>query len=392
MKVPADLKLVQKLNRLTVLNIIKTKGPISRADIARLTKLSPTTVSDAVNNLIEEGIVVERGIGNSKGGRRPIMLEFNPKGKFAISVNIGRPEVEGALCDLDGNLEYKIHKVPINVELRTIIKEIEEIIKEVMKNAENDRILGIGISIPGIIDKSGSIVLYSTYLKWAPINLKELLEEKFGYPVYIGNDTNLAALAERISGFNNMVDSLIYISIGKGISSGIIINGKIYTGFNGSAGEIGHMSINKNGDKCICGNNGCLYTYASETFIETYVLKRIKMGFKSIIDEGNLNIKNIIDAANKGDLVSTEAIEQAINNLAIGIANILNLFNPEMIVIGANNLFKCDFYFDRLKEKVNEYALETATYNLKFEKSRVNNSELIGAALLVIEESFKKPI
>jgi len=388
----ADSKLVQKLNRLTVLDIIRCKGPISRAEISKLTNLSPTTVSYAVTNLIEDGFVIETGVGDSSGGRKPILIEFNPKGRHVISIEINRSAINGALYDLNGIMEYKIHEDLKNLESTNVISSIEEVIEEIIVNAKTSEILGVGISIPGIIDKSKDSVLYSTYLNWHNINLKEIIEDKYGYPVFIENDTNLAALAEKVLGFNNLVDNLIYISIGKGIGTGIIINRKVYSGFNGSAGEFGHISINKNGDRCVCGNYGCLYTYASETFIETYMLKHIKMGFKTIIKEDNLDIKNIIDAANGGDKVSIEAINEATNNLAIGIANILNLFNPEMIVIGANNLLKCNFYFNLLKEKVYDYALETSTNNLKFESSRVENPELAGAAILVIEESFKLPI
>lgn len=388
----ADLKLVQKLNRLLVLDVIRKKGPISRAEISKVTSLSPTTVSYAVNNLMEDDVICETGIGDSNGGRKPILIEFNSNGKYVISIEIRRSSIYGAICDLNGNIKFKIDMDLKSLNPDDVISNIEEIIKNLIIKKGKEKLLGIGVSVPGIIDKSKGHVLFSTFLKWHDLNLKEIIEKKYDCPVYIENDTNLAALAEKVLGFENLVESLVYISIDKGIGTGIIINGKVYSGFNGSAGEFGHMSIEKNGDKCLCGNRGCLYTYASESFIESNFLKHIKMGFKTVINEDNLNINNIIDAANHGDKVSIGVINEAINNLSIGIANLLNLLNPEMVVIGADNLLKCDFYFNKLKDKVYEYSLKTSTKNLRFEKSRVTNPELTGAAILVIEESFKIPI
>ncbi|MFG3444211.1 xylose repressor [Bacillus velezensis] len=320
----ADQAFVKKVNQKLLLNEILKNSPISRAKLSEMTGLNKSTVSSQVNTLMKENLVFEIGQGQSSGGRRPVMLVFNKKAGYSVGIDVGVDYINGILTDLEGTIVLDQHH-HLECNSPEITKDILiEMIHHFIANMPQSPygLIGIGICVPGLIDKNQKIV-FAPNSNWRDIDLKSFIQKKFNVPVFIENEANAGAYGEKVFGAARNHDNMIYASIGTGIGIGVIINNDLYRGVGGFSGEMGHMTIDFNGPKCSCGNRGCWELYASE-----------KALIKSLqTKEKKVSTQDIIDLAHLKDIGTLHALQNFGFYLGIGLTNILNTFNPQAIIL-----------------------------------------------------------
>lgn len=320
----ADQAFVKKVNQKLLLKEILKNSPISRAKLSEMTGLNKSTVSSQVNTLMKENLVFEIGQGQSSGGRRPVMLVFNKKAGYSVGIDVGVDYINGILTDLEGTIVLDQHH-HLECSSPEITKDILiEMIHHFIANMPQSPygLIGIGICVPGLIDKNQKIV-FTPNSNWRNIDLKPFIQEKFNVPVFIENEANAGAYGEKVFGAAKNHDNMIYASIGTGIGIGVIINNDLYRGVGGFSGEMGHMTIDFNGPKCSCGNRGCWELYASEKAL----LKSLQTKEKKVSNQ------DIIDLAHLNDVGTLRALQNFGFYLGIGLTNILNTFNPQAIIL-----------------------------------------------------------
>lgn len=394
-----SLKLVQEINRSVVLNLIKDKGPLSRADISRITKLTRSTISSIVSYLIKKNLVKETGLSSSGVGRKGILLKLNPKAYYVVGVDLGTLNTIAVVVDLEGKIMERVEH-PTNSERSKdkVIERLKAVIHEVItaSNINIQKIAGIGLAVPGLVDSKKGIMLITPNFGWRNTPIGEILEKEFHTPIFIDNNNNVMALGEAEFGIAQGVRNFVCINVGMGIGSGIVINGELYRGETESTGEIGHTTVDYNGPKCSCGNYGCLEVMAAAPAIAKRAVKAVKEGKKTLISElVNSNLDEIsaaivAEAANKGDKLAQEIIEKTGEYLGTGIANIINLFNPQMVIIGGGVAQAGDLIFNPLKKTMEKRAFPVPAKVAKIVASSLGRDcTVIGAATLVLKKTFK---
>lgn len=390
--IPVSYKLLKGMNESVILNVIRKMGPISRADIAKETNLTPPTVTNIVNKLIEDNIVFEYRIGESSGGRPPVLIKLNPDFMTIIVVHISTNNLIEYMLDAElktKNKEvYRIKGFKKEEVMDLLISVLEKTIKDTSKN-----ISGIGIVVRGPVKTKEGISVFAPNIGWRNVPLKSIIEEKFEIPTYIINDVRAMALGEFHIGTGKDVDNMIFLKVGYGIGAAILINGKIYGGVSDSAGEIGHTTIDIAGPQCSCGNYGCFEALASEKALVSLVVKSIKEGNNSIVYEmsdgtlENVTPEMIYEAANLNDNLSLNALKTVGRYLGIGIANTINTFNPELIVIGGGIVQARGFIEDVIKETVEKRTFENSYSQCSIAFAELgDDATLIGAANMVMDE------
>jgi len=249
-------------NQQLVLRALHDDSPRSRADLARLTGLTRTSVGDLVGALIHEGLIEEVGRGQSSGGKSPILLRVAPDGRHVIGLDLGEAQFSGAVVNLRGEILRSIH-LPLEGRNGDAAFELVVQLVDALRADDRSPLLGIGVGAPGIIDTSTGTVRWSVNLNWAELRLGPLLEERFGVPVVVANDSHAAALAELTFFRRPRPNSLIVIKVGRGVGAGIILNGQLFQGDGHGAGEFGHVSTGGGDAPCRCGRAGCLETMTS---------------------------------------------------------------------------------------------------------------------------------
>ncbi|MGF7400658.1 ROK family protein [Thermoanaerobacterium thermosaccharolyticum] len=397
--ITGDQLLIKQINKSIVLNTIRKKGIISRADLANITGLNKSTVSSLVDELIKDGFVEEEGPGESKGGRKPIMLMINSLAGCVIGVDLDVNYILVILTDILANILWqKRINLKIGEDKEDIIGKIIDLIDEAISNSPKTvkGVLGIGIGVPGITDYKRGIVLKAPNLKWENVELKKIIEEKFHLNVYIDNEANTGAIGEKWFGAGKNARNFVYISAGIGIGTGIIINNELYRGSGGLAGEMGHMTIDINDHLCSCGNRGCWENYASEKSLFNFIKEKLESGEKdeylNVDDLDKLDINDIIDIAEKGSSLAKRSIEEISRNLSIGIVNIVNTFNPDLVIIGNTLSGIGDYLLNTIREYIDSKCLVSRYNNVAVEISKLGMLDrAIGAVTLVISELFSYP-
>ncbi|MDF2661728.1 MAG: hypothetical protein K0Q94_4519 [Paenibacillus sp.] len=324
MQTTGDQHLVKKINKTIVLEAIKKESPLSRAQLSEMTGLNKGTVSTLVSELIEEKLVYEIGLGRSSGGRKPVMLLFNKTAGYAIGVDLGVRYLLAVLSDLDGKIVSERQVELERSEAGYVLPVLADTVRSLADAAPDSPygVVGVGIGVAGIVDDKGT-VLFAPNLEWRQVELQRLLAEELGLPVTIGNEANAGALGEMQYGAGQEASDLVYLSVGTGIGAGIVVGGRILPGTGGFAGEIGHTTIEQNGRKCSCGNKGCWEQYASE--------KALLEAAKPL---GVERLGKLVELAESGSTEAIRLFHEVGESLGLGIANIVNTLNPDLILIG----------------------------------------------------------
>ncbi len=333
--------LIRDINRSMILENIEKEGPISRADISRLTKISSPTVSLVVEHFLKKGIVKEKGMGESSGGRKPTLIGLNSNGGFVIGIDLGGTNIKLVLVDLDGKIVKKLKGPTINSSSKNkILDRLRELIHSVIDESDADRdlILGMGIGVSGVTDEFGR-VSFAPALGWEDMPVRDLLKEEFKIPVAVENDVNAAALGEKLFGVGKTVKNFVFVAIGTGVGAGIIINGELYKGFANAAGEVGYLVMGDEYLKDYRKGFGCFESLISGPAIAAKAANQMRsydsasMGIASCQDK-NITAKDVFEAAKRKDKIALKIVEEVSKYLAIGLGNISILLNPEMIVLG----------------------------------------------------------
>lgn len=322
-----------------VLRLIWQEHQISRAEIARRTGLSRSTVSEIVAGLLPTGLLAEVGIGESRGGRRPIVLQFQDDALAILGVDLGARHVAVALTDLRGRvLEWEHQGHPVQGDPAGALALMTELSARCVRawGQRSERLLGAGIAVPSPVDPARPDQLSELILPaWRGVSVGAALSRRFRIPTLVDNDANLAALAERWWGAGRGVDDFAYIKIATGVGSGHIIGGTIYRGGSGSAGEIGHMAIDPQGPPCVCGLRGCLVTFVGAEALAARAQALAREYPRSALASGRpLTIDALEDAALIGDALALRVVHEAAEHLGIAIAGLLNLMNPSLVILG----------------------------------------------------------
>jgi len=390
----------KKFNETLILNTIRKHSPISRTDITRMTGLSGATVTKFVDNLIQTGFVREDSYDVSKGGRRPTLLKLVPEVSFAVGVDLGAANLRAVVVNLEAKIVAKIsEKTKPDEGKDRVFKRITEIIHQVIdiSKVEKEKIKGIGIGISGIIDHQKGICLFCPNIKgWEDVPVKRLMEEEFGMEVSVDDSSRMAALAEHWCGLARKVENFIFVNVGVGVGSGVFTNGQLYRGSRGTAGELGHTTIDENGPRCQCGNRGCLETLVSGPAITRRTRERLEEGVVSLVskmvdgDLTKITPELVAEAARKGDKLAFNIMEKTGQYLGTGIANAVNLFNPELVIIGAGISRAGDLFLDTVRRTVKARALHTASTSVDIKLSELDETIAAqGAAILVLKNIFE---
>ena len=352
--------------KLDLLNYVRLHEPVSRTDICNNTSLSKPTVSRITDELVKKNLLIEITTSsmNTNIGRKPVLLRINEEAFYCIGLDIERTYIKGSILDINRNIvarkEYSIKYIKDEEEFKHSIKiVIEELI--IQSNIDIDLILGIGIGVPCIVDYNKGILM-DYYINKIPmkIMLKKYLEDSFSIPVYIDNNANICVLGEYWYGYGKGYQNIIYVMCNQGVGSGVIVEGNILRGKNSVAGEIGHQKVVQDGRICSCGRKGCLEAYCSTVAICKSVKDRLSKGEKSVIrkyidnDYSKITYELINICAFNGDDLCKDVIDKADRILGIGISNIINILNPEIIIF-SGELFR---YRDDVIEMVKRYTRE----------------------------------
>jgi glucokinase-like ROK family protein len=388
---------IKEINQFRVLNLLRLRPGISRTQIVSQTGLSKATVSTLVSELISEGIVCEDGIGVqfASAGRRPVKLKLNQQVHLAVGVELTGSECVATLTDLYSDPLNVVRCPMADSSVETSVDRIAQSVNQLLDEDDWARLLGVGIGVPGPVDADRQRVIQAENIGWFDVPLGPMLTERIGKPVTVVKRQNAGALGEYWHGIGKDQANLLYVSVGVGIGCGIIVGGKLFEGINGSAGEIGHITVVPDGYRCKCGNFGCLETLASSPAIAVRAREKAKEGQETLLTDWTNGVLQsvtshlVIKAANEGDALAIEVIQEAAGYLGIAIANAINLYNPSMVIVGGEMLELGDLFVDPLRDVIRRRSFSIPLAAVEIVPSSLGyRAAAIGAATLVIDEFF----
>ncbi len=385
---------VQRLNRTLVLKTIHRVGPTSRAEISEITGLNKATVTNIVNDLIQWGVVIERGLATGKSGRRTIIIEMATEKYASIGVWLTRRHFVVGIYDLYGRCRTQERfSVGINHPFDKLMSEMTVQVKKMIASCNDKKILGTALALPGpYIKREGKIALLTGRQDWQNLEIVNGLQDLVKTPLIAEHDTNAAVMAEWCKAYSiDGKDSILCIMVGQGVGAGLIENGEVITGSLGVAGEIGHMSIDYNGAKCECGNYGCLEQYCSTLAIQKQVHELAAGGFQNTECTAESTIHEIISAYKNNDQLARKVINEAAAYLGYGIANVVNLFNPGKVIIGDELSEAGDDFLKIIKDNVKKRVVPDIYRNMQISLSTLKDSVLTGATIYLFDELVKTP-
>ncbi|KAA9022524.1 ROK family transcriptional regulator [Niallia endozanthoxylica] len=379
--ITGDAAYIKKINRSFIIKEIIKEGMISRADLSKVTALTRATISAQVADLLEEGLIIETMLEHNAVGRKPIMLSLNAQAGYALGIDLDYGKISFSLSDLLGQ---PVHSTFIEINTTEYPEILQILLKQIKKYKDKYTdsrygIVGVGISIHGLVAKD-EIVHFVPKLGWNEIDLKNDLEKEINIDVYIENNANLSSFAERVF-FHHETDNLLCATLYSGIGLGMMMKDDFFRGHDGFAGEAGHMIVVPEGRACKCGNKGCWEKYASEYGIFEYLAET-----RQIKKLGYEHIQKWLD---RGDEEVTELMEQFIYYLSVGLNNLINMYNPAVLVLDSELL---RMYPDAL-EKIKGNLHSTISHYRELTISSIGKKScVLGACALVIKHFLDVPM
>jgi N-acetylglucosamine repressor len=382
------------LNKIKVLQLIRDGHDLTRSDIIRKSGLSAPTVTRIVEYLGNLNLVHSDGIGASIGGRPPQLIHFNSKSNYVIGIDIGATFIRSALSNLDGEFIFEIN-VPTNLRkgFSGVMEQTGELILKLSDRAlqKSLKLWGIGIAVCGMVNRYSGMVEYSPVFGWRNVDIRAALSKYTMLNIAFGNVTHLIALGELLFGVGKRYRNFICINIGYGIGSGIIADGKLFSGADGIAGEIGHIVIDKhNPRKGLEGISGTLEALASGYGVADIAKERARSDTKSSLHalaSEDLDARQVFEAAGKGDHLALEIINEVAINLSIGIDTLIKLFNTECIVLTGGLAQNGAILIARIRESLSRYSMSDVSRSVPVVSSEFGeNAALIGSLSLILEK------
>ncbi|MED1203062.1 ROK family transcriptional regulator [Heyndrickxia acidicola] len=376
-----DAAYIKKINRSQIVQTIFKEEMISRADLSDITKLTKATISAQVASLLEDGLIVESQQEHNFVGRKPIMLSINDKAGFALGIDLDYGHISFALSDLKGQLVSTDTIETDTKNYSSVIQLLTDYIKKYELQSSESRygLVGIVIAIHGLVNKDETIH-FIPRLNWYDVDLKKDLQKSICVPIYIENNANVCSFAERVF-VHHETDNLVSVTLYSGIGVGIMMNNTLFHGQNGFAGEAGHMIIVPNGIACSCGNKGCWEKYASESSIFQKLSQKM--------NKDNLTYKHIQKWIDEGDSNVQQLMEETIYYLSIGLNNLINIYNPEIVVLDSELLRMYPQSLLKIRENLTS---SVSHYRDMVISTLGKKSSVLGACALAIKQFFDVPI
>ena len=340
-------RLIREINEAIVLDAVRTHGFRSRAEIAADTGLSAPTVSGITADLIDRNLLYEHSTGESAGGRRPVMLALNASAGYVIGVKVTEQAVIAVLTDLAATVLHRRTRKLRGTDVDRVVALIGEICDDLRAKVPGAPVYGLGVGTAGVVDSVNGIVHYGTYAHWRDVPLSDLLYQRTGLPTVVENDVNALAVNEHWFGLGKDVADLLVVSLGRGIGLGLILDGRLYRGAFGGAGEFGHVKIAGDTTPCACGAMGCLEAVIADPALKTR-LSELSGTATSTVDGAA--------AARGGDEAARAVFVEAAHQLGRSIANLVNTLNPELIVLSGEGSHAADLMMEPLLESLRSHA------------------------------------
>jgi glucokinase-like ROK family protein len=398
---------VKDLNKAIVLNTIWNQPDVCRADISRLSGLNRATVSSLVEELIADGYVVEKGMGESARGRKPVMLQANANACLMVGVDLGVDYAKLAITDFTMKvLDTEMFAVGPDPSYEEVVSGINACIQRLVRRAPSTvrGLAGIGLGVPGLVDSNRGILTFAPNLRWKNAPLRELVQNEFDVPVFVDNEANAGAMGEKWFGAGTGTQNLLYLSAGIGIGAGVFVGGQLLSGSKGYAGEVGHFTVTPDGLQCGCGNRGCWETVASEKAAIARAELAIEAGRQTSLKETiasrrnrgdgcrHLTADDLLEAAEKGDEVAIQALKDTGRNLGVGIAGFVNAFNPELVIIGNSMGRMGHFVTEEAEREMRKRALPELADDVQLVPAMLGEDAcVIGAASMVLNHILSLP-
>ncbi len=380
----------KKHNRDLVLKTIFDNQTISRAEIARVTRLTRTTVSDVVDTLLGEGLVEEVGIGSSIGGKSPILLSLVKDARYMISLNLAYDQFCGAVVNLRGETKETISLPVSGRDGEQALSLVYEILDKLIQ-LEWKPLVGIGVGTPGLINTKEGMVVNAVNLDWQNLPLAQLLQQRYQLPVHVVNDSQAAAIGEFVYGGGyNADENLVVINVRQGIGAGILINGKLFQGDGGGAGEIGHVVVQENGLLCRCGKHGCLETLASaRAVIQRTKLLAPEFPSSALSKANEIDLDILEDAFNAKDPLAEKVINDAGQYLGLSIASLISTLNIQKFVLTGDMTRFGQRWLDVIREKVRQATLSKLAEDTSIEIAKLDyRGCMLGASALNLLDGY----
>lgn len=403
-KTTTDQDFVRTTNLSSALRLIHAHSPISRAQLAVATGLNKSTISILVDKLLEQKLIHEMGINSGAAGRPATLLEINPQAGMVIGVELGVDFISVAVADLLGNILWRAKEDADPLEDQNkMIDQTVRMVKEAMttNKKRNSRFFGLGLSTPGTVDLNNGVLIFAPNLQWRNVPFRKIFYEQTKLNIFVENDANAAAIAEHLFGVASQSQDFLFIFAGVGIGGGLFLNGKLYRGRNGYAGEIGHFPITAEPSQipCHCGNYGCWETYANQYSIIQRTKKLLENKHNSLIPkmmlEGNLplSIPLIKQAADLGDKEAAASFMKAGQAMGQGFAGLVNIFNPEKIILGGPLSMAGEYLLPVIKEMIAIHSFPEINQQAEVLLSAFRaDASLIGAIAIVVDDVLSKPM
>src|SRR3954453_4276815 len=382
-----SLETLRRLNRLRVIHALRDEGLISRAEIARRTGLSRSTVSSLVSELQADGLVVERpqpaAAHGDQGGRPPILLSFDASAGVAVGIDFDHHHLRVAVSDLSSRI---LAERELGLDTDHLAHEgldaAADLVTQVLAEAglDHSRVIGAGMCLPGPIHRPTGVVGSTAILPgWVGVAAADEMRRRLDLPILVDNDANLAALAEAAFGAGRDAKDLVYLMISSGIGAGLVLNGRLYRGAEGLAGELGHVLVDAGGPVCRCGNRGCLETVAGTDALAELLRRSHGEG---------LDGRTIVRLAREGDLGCRRVLGDAGRAIGKAAAMLVNVLNPELLIVGGDLSEAGDLLLDGVRESLNRSALPTAAQAATVVAGTLGDrAEVLGAIALVLSEA-----
>ncbi len=381
-----NVDLVKQLNSAAVYRLIDQQGPISRIQVADVSQLAPASVTKITRQLLERGLIKEVAQQASTGGRRAISLTTENAPFHSIAIRLGRDYVQFSLFDLSGTSLAEDH-VSFTYDNQQDLFEglVTHTQTFIDKNqAVIEQLIAIGVTLPGLVNPETGVVHYMPNTNIDNLSLGNLMRDTFKVECFIGNDVRGLALAEHYFGASQDCQDSILVSVYRGTGAGIIVNGQVFLGSNRNVGEIGHVQIDPLGDKCQCGNFGCLETVTSNPAIISHVKNLLAQGYPSSLSlNDELSMDLICQHANQGDELAVQTLKRAGNTLGKVIAMTINLFNPQKIIIAGDIVKAKDIVFKAIQNNIETQSLSAFHHNLPIVESQLYHQPTLGAFAMI---------
>jgi len=365
-----DQALVREINLSLILKRLLEHRLLSRAALAEATGLNKSTVSSLIHELMAMQFVREVGLSSGGLGRPSVMLELNPQAGYLVSGELGVDYVSVICTNFNAEIIYRHYEeTPPHVGQQAALQRMVTLLQEVAHQGAQAlpgraNLLGVALGVPGLVDQANGLLLFAPNLNWRNVPLRSVLIGAFeDTPLFVDNEANLAALGEYLFGAAKGYHEVLFISAGVGLGGAVVRNGEPVRGKTGFAGEFGHMTIDPEGELCNCGNRGCWETFVSQSSVFRYIHQLIEQGKPTLLDTPNgnglepLTIPRVVEAAHQGDTVALAALERVGYYLGVGIASLVNAFNPDLVIFGGTLSRASDYILPAIQTEIQQRAL-----------------------------------